>query len=221
MKKIIFTGIVTLFISTLIVISYADIYKYIDENGVTHYTNIPPDREYERIIVEPTKSGRDYEQIIKSKSKKYNIEPEMINAVITAESNWDSKAVSKKGAIGLMQLMPPTARDLQVKNPFDPEQNIEGGTKYLKQLLDRFNGNMQLALAAYNAGPSIVEKSKGMPSIAETKQFVRNVIYIYENASLEKPTKIYKVTLEDGTVLFTNVPPEHKQSTLSNFQEKI
>jgi hypothetical protein len=168
MKKIIFTGIVTLFISTLIVISYADIYKYIDENGVTHYTNIPPDREYERIIVEPTKSGRDYEQIIKSKSKKYNIEPEMINAVITAESNWDSKAVSKKGAIGLMQLMP-----------------------------------------------------QGMPSIAETKQFVRNVIYIYENASLEKPTKIYKVTLEDGTVLFTNVPPEHKQSTLSNFQEKI
>jgi soluble lytic murein transglycosylase len=217
MTKIIFTSILIVFICTLSVTPYADIYKYIDKKGVAHYTNIPPDGEYERIPVEPAKSRRYYDQIIKSKSKKYNIEPAMIKAVITAESNWDSKAVSKKGAIGLMQLMPPTARDMQVQNPFDPEQNIEGGTKYLKKLLDRFNGNIRLALAAYNAGPGKVEKSRGIPAITETNKFVKNVIEIYKGKSNNKPVRIYKVTYDDGTILYTNTPYPYKRYKLSNF----
>ncbi len=213
MKKIIFPGTVIAFF-IIVITSDADIYKYVDENGVTHYTNSLPDGEYETIIVESARSGSNYDQLIKSKSDKYNIEPAIIKALITAESNWDKNAVSKKGAIGLMQLMPSTARDMHIKNPFDPEENIEGGTRYLKQLLDRFNGDVQLALAAYNAGPSAVEKSKGIPSFTETKQFVKNVLYIYKNSHSKKPVKIYKVTLEDGTVLFTNNPSLYKQFKL-------
>ena len=213
----------TPFVSLLLCIvlcsaAYGDIYKYVDENGVTHFTNVPKGSEYEKVIesnTDPSPTNFDY--IIRQKSVKYDIEPSIIKAVIEAESNWDDKAVSKKGAIGLMQLMPATARDMQISNRYDPEQNIEAGTRYLKMLLERFNGDMELAVAAYNAGPTNVEKSGGIPSFSETKKFVRNVISTYKEKSDESHKRIYKVMNDDGTVVYTNIPSSDTPSAMSDF----
>jgi hypothetical protein len=125
-----------------------------------------------------TNDPKSYHHVITSTSEKYNMESSLVYAVIEVESNWDSKAVSHKGATGLMQLMPSTVKAMKVKNPFDPEENIEGGIRYIRYLLDRFNGDITLTLAAYNSGPTTVRRFKGMPPIKETKQFVKKVLSI-------------------------------------------
>ena len=109
----------------------------------------------------------------------YNIDEELIRAVIQVESGWKQDAVSVKGAMGLMQLMPRTAAMLGVDDAFDPEQNIEGGVKYLAQLTDKYKGDVEMALAAYNAGPSRVDAAGGIPPIQETTRYVKNVMALY------------------------------------------
>ncbi|UCD34071.1 MAG: lytic transglycosylase domain-containing protein, partial [Nitrospiraceae bacterium] len=176
MSRLFFIPFLAIALSALPHPSAADIYRYTDENGVIHFTNAPVGKGYTRVIREKASASTgDYEHIIASTSSKYNIEPAILKAVITAESNWDAKAISPKGAIGLMQLMPSTAEDMEVANPHDPEDNIEGGARYLRHLLNRFNGDLDLALAAYNAGPGRVEQSGGIPPIAETIKYVKNV----------------------------------------------
>jgi soluble lytic murein transglycosylase len=218
MNKIVYIVIILLIFPT---VTSADVYKYVDENGVVCYTDAPLNRKAERIIKEKDLSKKRlvtktrYSRQINDAASKYQIEPALIDAVIKTESNGNSRAVSKKGAMGLMQLMPSTARDMNVSNPFNIEQNIEGGTKYLKYLLERFNGNKTLALAAYNAGPKTVEKYGSVPPYPETKNYVDKVFSLYRGAStylegpsvnyrMKKPSRIQKVVLEDGTILFTN-----------------
>ena len=117
-----------------------------------------------------------YAELINNAAQKYGIDTKLIESIIKAESDFNPKAISPAGACGLMQLMPQTARMVGVKNIFFPEENIEGGTKYLKDLLEKFNQNLPLALAAYNAGPETVKKAGGIPSIIETQNYVARVL---------------------------------------------
>ncbi|MBI4689948.1 MAG: lytic transglycosylase domain-containing protein [Nitrospirae bacterium] len=207
----------------------ADIYKYVREDGVILYTDAPLG---EKIIKEKinkketspaaktetvnSKKNKDsYHPIVHKKAKEHDIDPSLVTAVIKAESNGNPYAVSRKGAMGLMQLMPMTASELQVRNPFDPEDNIDGGTRYLRYLIERFNGNLTLALAAYNAGPKVVEKYGSVPPISETRQYVKRVLSLYNGKTdipvsasykQKKSEPIYKIIMEDGTILFTNFP---------------
>lgn len=121
-------------------------------------------------------AGLNLEDLIASIAQSNNLEPSLVKAIVSAESNFNPKAVSSKGAIGLMQLMPDTARGLGVINPFNPEDNLTGGVAYLKQLLSQFGGDVPLALAAYNAGPGAVKQHGGIPPYGETQNFVNKVL---------------------------------------------
>ena len=140
---------------------------------------VPPvDFKYQ--VQEPTKASKvQIQNMVTNACTKYNIDPKLVMALIQQESGFNQNAISKAGAQGLMQLMPATAKSLGVTNAFNPQENIEGGVKYLKGLLDRFNGNKILALAAYNAGPNAVTKHNGIPPYKETQNYVRNILKNY------------------------------------------
>jgi soluble lytic murein transglycosylase-like protein len=137
-------------------------------------------------VKEKTNYKGDFNEIIDNNSKKYNINSSIIKAVIKAESDFDPSVVSSAGAMGLMQLMPDTAKSLGVGEPFDPVENIEGGVKYLKEMLNKFGGNLELALAAYNAGPGNVVKYGGIPPFQETENYVAKIMGYIKNRTFEK-----------------------------------
>ncbi len=176
------------------------IYSFKDRDGVYHFTNVPQDRRYRysgritsrgdlhRISINGRspppllrRATNAYDEHIYSAAQRYGIAPPLLKAVMAAESNFDPYAISEKGATGLMQLMPATARDLYVANLFDPAQNIDGGARYLRQLQDRFGGDLEKVLAAYNAGPEAVRRAGGaIPPIPETQTYVRRVLALYD-----------------------------------------
>jgi soluble lytic murein transglycosylase-like protein len=143
------------------------------------------EKTLEDAISEPlngqSKLSSDYSQLIEAASKKYNISSNIINAVINAESSFNSTAISRTGAMGLMQLMPGTAEALGVSNAFDPGENIDGGVRYLKNMLSEFGCNLELALAAYNAGPNSVKKYGGIPPYEETQAYVKKIMSNLKN----------------------------------------
>jgi hypothetical protein len=128
----------------------------------------------------PSMNSTRYDLEIRRVSRLYNVDPSLIKAIIHTESDFDDQAVSRSGAQGLMQLMPATARELRVTNPFDPQENIDGGTRYFRSLLDIFNEDLVLSLAAYNAGPGLVTRTGGVPDIAETQHYVKKVLKRYK-----------------------------------------
>ncbi|HEY7745647.1 MAG TPA: lytic transglycosylase domain-containing protein [Desulfuromonadales bacterium] len=161
----------------------ADIYKYVDANGVVHFTNTPTSSQYNLYLKERSSgsfSGASsgdgsIRAIISRHAATFRLEEALVRAVIKAESGYNPRAVSKKGAQGLMQLMPETARLLKVRDPLDVDENIRGGSRYLRLMLDEFNGNLDLALAAYNAGPNAVRRHGGIPPYVETRTYVDRV----------------------------------------------
>jgi soluble lytic murein transglycosylase-like protein len=130
-----------------------------------------------------TATPGDIDSAIEQAAARHNVDPNLVRAVVKVESNFNPNAVSRKGAMGLMQLMPSTARQFKVKNPFDPEQNVDAGVRQLKQLLENYGGNVKLTLAAYNAGAGAVARSSGVPHYAETQNYVRRITNLYYGGS--------------------------------------
>ena len=150
-------------------------------------------------------------QLVQETAHKHNVDPNLVSAVISTESNWNTSAISRKGAQGLMQLVPETAQHFGVYNPFDPAQNVDAGVRYLSMLLDRYNGDLPKALAAYNAGPRAVDRWGGVPDYRETREYVQKVTSTYFQPGSEHKSPwraaskpIYRTTTDDGRVLFTN-----------------
>jgi soluble lytic murein transglycosylase len=166
---------------------HADIFMYIDENGVMHFTNAPTSNayEYKVYIKEKTAVSRNFhstnkfDHFISDASQQTGVDSRLLKAMIKAESDFDPRAVSRKGAMGLMQIMPENFKMLDLKNPFDPWQNIRAGAQYFQKLYKRFNGKLALSLAAYNAGPTAVDRYKRIPPYQETEEYVRRVLRYY------------------------------------------
>ena len=169
----------------------SDIYKYVDEEGVVHLTNVPTETNVRYVLVMREKPVHfnlpaditKYDDLITKTARKYNVSSALVKAVIKAESNFNHRAVSRTGAKGLMQLMPATASYLQVPDAFHPEQNIEGGVRYLRYLLNLYDGNVSLALAAYNAGEKAVARYNSIPPYHETQNYVQRVLNLLDKYS--------------------------------------
>jgi soluble lytic murein transglycosylase-like protein len=177
------------------------IYTYMDAQGQRHYTDVPDNNRYRLLVFssqDRTASGDRYDMQLLAKASQYDsiieqaaataaLEPNLLRAVIVVESGFNSRAVSKRGAVGLMQLMPATATRFGVSNPYDARQNVHAGARYLKFLMDRFGHDIRLALAAYNAGEEAVERNGGqIPPFSETMAYVPRVLKIYKML-VEKP----------------------------------
>ena len=214
----------------------AEIYYRIDENGVARFTNAPTTPDYRLLQpgVLPSASrltAASIDGLIEAFAAEHSIDSALIRAVIRAESNFNHRAVSRKGAQGLMQLMPATIWRLSVGDAFDPHENIGAGVRYLRQLLDQFQGDLTLALAAYNAGENAVLRYRGVPPYQETREYVKKVLSLYRRTRGEPsrirvasapsraaespppppppppPPALYKALEASGAVLYSNIPP--------------
>lgn len=196
-------------------VSAAASYRLTDPDGVTHFTNAPTDPRYQRIpgmsgtqagwLRLPEGAAGKYARDIREIAEHYGLSPGLVESVIRVESAFNPFAVSRKGAQGLMQLMPHTASSLGVRDAFDPRQNIEGGVRHLRYLVDRYPGNLPLALAAYNAGENAVTHYRGIPPYPETQQYVRKILETHGGG--EPAPVIYRYEDRDGTVTYTNIRP--------------
>ena len=155
---------------------------------------------------------QQYDPIVQTYARRMHVDAELIHLIIRAESNYDSRAVSPKGAVGLMQLMPATAAQYGVQDRFDPDENIEGGVKYLKDLIKLFNGRTAEVLAAYNAGQEALKKFNGIPPYAETKEYIRRIMASYQRPFIRGGIPIRKFVDSSGQHVFTNDPYYHLNS---------
>ena len=181
-------------------IAQADIYAFTDGAGVTHYSNVPSDSRYERVLGEPASvATRDngvgwriraatYSILIDEAARRAGVDAALLRAVIAVESAFDPRALSPKGAQGLMQLRPETARRYGVSRPFDPRENLRAGASYIRDLLVRYGQNVELALAAYNAGEDAVDRhGRSIPPFAETRAYVPAVLRFYRQFLADGP----------------------------------
>lgn len=199
-KSLKFVGVLLLVGMGSASVLHAEIYKYTDEDGMVHYTNIKPANQrnvktfsFPCYVSDPTCQQLDWERIplnrqafsdvIRASAEVFTIDESLIRAIIHAESAYQPEALSPQGAQGLMQLMPATQKELQIEDVFDPVSNIEGGTRYLAGLMKEFDQNIELAAAAYNAGPGAVRKYGGIPPYKETREYVRRVKILYRRYS--------------------------------------
>ncbi len=207
-----------IFMSTLAPPAFASsLYRLVDEDGVTHFTNAPTDPRFRRIgTLSGTAQGwlrlpeavrSRFGEEIREVAARHGVAADLVEAVIRVESAFNPRAVSNKGAQGLMQLMPRTASSLGVRNAFDPRENIDGGVRHLRYLLDRYPGNVPLALAAYNAGEKAVDYYGGIPPYAETQQYVQKILGPGgAGSSRSVRNVVYRYTETDGTITLTNIP---------------
>jgi soluble lytic murein transglycosylase len=201
----------------------AQIFRYIAADGSIHYANAPMTGNYRPYSIRSEvgfsklKAGKPnrnhYYPMIDKTARAHQMDPALIRAVVKAESDYDPRAVSSAGALGLMQLMPGTAQDLAVNNPFDPEENVRGGVQYLRYLLTRFNGDTSLALAAYHAGEQNVERHNGVPPIEATRTYIKRVLSYHKKYRQTMPDMepaIYRVRSGDSVHYTTTPPAEYR-----------
>ncbi len=218
----------------------ADIYQYTDDNGVINFSNVGVGKsgKSKRIKTEsprnaPAASSRSalpatvvtsanmpsaYVDIINTACDRHGVDPALVHAVVKVESDFNPYAMSRKGAMGLMQLMPQTAMDMNVRNTFNPNENVDGGVKYLRYLIDRYEGNLQLALAAYNSGETAVKKWGTVPPYPETQHYVQRILNIYNKGGAVQVfaarSTIYMGYSADGAIFLTDDPGKHKNKNL-------
>jgi soluble lytic murein transglycosylase-like protein len=226
-------------------LAQAQIYKYVDRDGSVVYTNVPSREVEDQVKAAAKESARSnavasaspksgvanqstmipnlnanlFDEVILKHAKMHGVDFNLIKAVIKAESNFNHRAVSPKGAKGLMQLMPGTARRYGVRDVFDPDENIGGGVRYLKYLLTMFNHDLKPALAAYNAGENAVLRVKGIPPYRETIDYVKKIIRMYGSdvhalsvrTMVANPLGIYAYKDKDGVLNLSNVDPQQSQ----------
>ena len=197
----------------------AQSFRFVAPDGTVHFTNAPNDPRYQRMgVVSGTQShwlslpvgSQRYAAEISDVAGRYGVPQRLVEAVIRVESAFNSSAVSRKGARGLMQLMPATASVLGVRDAFNPRQNIDGGVRHLRGLIDRYPGDLRLALAAYNAGDQAVRAYNGVPPYPETKQYVERVLALYGQEPAPEP--FWVLHRPDGTIVLTNVRPPERSS---------
>jgi soluble lytic murein transglycosylase-like protein len=223
----------------------ADIYQYVDENGVLHFTNVSGSGKNHKRVAAETENTREtaarpssrsvapspaspasipsaYLDIINSACDRHGVDPSLVHAIVKVESDFDAYAVSRRGAMGLMQLMPQTAVDMNIKNSFNPTENIDGGVKYLRYLIDRYEGNLSLALAAYNSGETAVKRWGTVPPFKETQNYVKRILQIYNGGNGPFVTRytIYMGYGEDGALLITDNPSNHQGKKLKRKTQK-
>ena len=233
MKTILTTALLCTALGSVAVSAQAQLPYYVDGNGNLVYTNDDSPHARKAPAAKPS-TGADLNrnssdlraansapaaqtpgadllhQLVQETAHKHNVDPNLVSAVISTESNWNTSAISRKGALGLMQLVPETAQHFGVFNPFDPTQNVEAGVTYLSTLLEKYNGDLPKALAAYNAGPRVVDRWHGVPAFRETEEYVRKVTSSYVHPGSERPSPwraprpIRRSTTVDGRVVFTN-----------------
>jgi len=184
-QRYLFTLLIVLLLFAAPSVCRGDIYRYVDEEGVIHLTNIPTDHTIpyvlimreKRVLIEIRGDATHYDDLIIRAADRYRVDAALVKAIIKAESNFNHRAVSPVGARGLMQLMPATAATLQVRDSFHPETNIDGGVRYLRYLLNLFSGNLPLTLAAYNAGEqTVLRYNYRIPPYQETQTYVKRVL---------------------------------------------
>jgi soluble lytic murein transglycosylase len=225
--------------------AHADIYQYTDEDGVVHFTNVnvAKGKKYRRVAsdsertpsyvkpssrpvpapaalaasaVSSTNIPSAYLERINTACDRHGVDPALVHALVKVESDFNPYALSRKGAMGLMQLMPQTAVEMNVRNSFNPDENIDGGVKYLRYLLDRYEGNLSLALAAYNSGETAVKRWGTIPPFKETQNYVSRIMRLYHgNGKMSGPRyTVYMGYGEDGGLLVTDNPSNHRSKSL-------
>ena len=211
--------------------------RYEERDGVLYVKNVEPSPAAASPSGAP-RSGSPYGELIREAAERHAVAPELVESVIRAESNFEPRAVSRKGARGLMQLMPDTARLLGVENVFDVRQNIDGGTRHLRSLMDRYRGNVPLVLAAYNAGAEAVARYGGIPPYAETQAYVTRILGLLRRAgwitaaeatdaealqaerAARQARSLHVYEAADGRVVYSNLPPEKLSGTVRDMLEQ-
>ncbi len=219
----------------------ADIYQYVDDDGVIHFSNVSVGngKKYRKVHSEsrhaeyvatssrphassaPASSPSQmksipsaYAEMINTACSRHGVDPALVHAIVKVESDFNPFALSRKGAMGLMQLMPQTATIMNVRNIYSPDENIDGGVRYLRYLLDRYEGNISLALAAYNSGETAVQKWGTIPPFPETQSYVQRILKLYNGTGISAPTRytIYIGYGDDGALLLTDDPSKRAQA---------
>ena len=206
-------------------VARADTYRMVDGAGAVHLTNAPADPRYRGLLIVsgtatgwlrmPETARGQYAAAIREISARHGVDATLVESVIRAESAFNPTAVSRTGARGLMQLMPKTAVMLGVRDSFNPRENIDGGVRHLRYLLDRYPGNVALAVAAYNAGEGAVDNYRGIPPYTETRQYVQRVLNgsggggggIWAGGRSVIPRSVYRYAGPNGSVTYSNLPP--------------